>query len=98
MQHEIRPNAEGVFPRLVNGPHRLALGNGTAYDILVFKTNGVLYLGIEGVGCYHFALPPDVAYVAEKFRLDRVMGDAMNLTDFVWDQIAPGAPRQGRYS
>lgn len=97
MKQEIRPK-DGVFPKLMNGAHRLALGNGTAYDIVRFKSGGTLYLGIEGVGCYHFALCPDAGYVAEKYRLEQVMGDAMNLADFICDQLTKTpAARQGKY-
>jgi hypothetical protein len=98
MRFLVRPNLNGVFPRVINGPSQLALGNGTQYNILVYRTGGKLHLGVEGKGCYGFGLSVDASYVAEKFRLEQTMGDAANLADFINDQIAESArPRQGHY-
>lgn len=100
MKSMIRPNAAGVFPRVVNGPHELCLGNSTAYQILVFKNNGMLHLGVEGKGCWHFTFATHASYVAEKFGLGHTMGDAVNLADFIGDQLTsePVMPRQGTYA
>jgi hypothetical protein len=93
----IRPNAQGVFPRVINGPHQLALGNMTQFSILVYRSNGTLHLGIEGKGCYCFGIAADKAYVAEKLGLT-FTGDAANVADFINDQLTKmPAPRQGQY-
>jgi hypothetical protein len=96
----IRPNKQGVFPRLSNGVHDVALGNGTQFRIVLHKTGYVVTVGIVTRGCYEFACRADAGYVADKLFLAPFDGDAANIADLINDQMyEPGSiERQGHYS
>ena len=96
----IRPNKEGSFPKLKDGIHDLALGNGTQFRIVISYPRGChLYVGIVGKGCYNFRLPAHPGYVMDKLKLAPFKGDAANLCDFINDQLDWPAERarQGNY-
>lgn len=96
----IRPNQQGVFPRVTNGVHEIALGNGTQHRILVHAAHGILAIGIMGKGCYEFGHTAHPAYVMEKLGLHPYEGDANHVADFINDQIyQPGfIGRHGAYA
>lgn len=94
----IRPNKQGIWPRLMSGIYSLALGNGTQFEAMLLTENGVA-LGLYGRGCYGFCIQADAGYVASKLGLTHYIGDAANIADFINDQLfEPGSvKRQGRY-
>lgn len=102
----IRPNKQGIWPRLMPGIYSLALGNGTQFEAAVLFNQDTLAeghelaLGLFGRGCYAFAIRADAGYVACKLGLTHYIGDAANVADFINDQLfEPGSvKRQGRYS
>lgn len=96
----IRPNHQGLFPRLGLGVHDVALGNGTQFRIgIVPSFAGSIMVGVIGRGCYEFTHHVHASYVAEKLNL--MDGDAANMADFINDnlyqQSAYVSKRQGHY-
>jgi len=104
VNNPVRPGKESGFPVLLRdykSSHwygQVALGNGTQFAIALMFVEGRLIVGIEGYGCYGFAIQVGDTYVAEKLRI--MLGDAMNVADLINTQIngKPLSKRQGRYS
>ncbi len=86
----VKSLANGSFPVVpVNTLIRLALGNGTALDVIVSPQSegtvfSVLSSGKTG-GSYSFNFTPNWAYVAEKLRL--LEGDAICFVRFIAAQL-----------
>lgn len=93
----IRPNKQGVFPRVERGTHSVCLGNMTMYQIVLSRNEDGLVIGIVGRGCNSFGYTPDWQDVREMLAL--MAGDAGNVSDFIADQLTePGSiERQGTY-
>ncbi len=87
----VSPLGNGSFPVVpVNTLCRVALGNGTALDVIVTPTSqghcfSVLSCGRSG-GAYVFNFAPSYAYVGEKLRL--LDGDAICFARFIAAQLA----------
>jgi hypothetical protein len=102
---ERKPNKIGCFPALPDGAHRIALGNGHAFNVnlerRVEADRMVIWLGVEGIGYWGFGRNEYVSkgYVREKMK-PLSGGDAGNLADFLNDQVLTvedTADRQGQY-
>ncbi len=93
-----RPDMGGNFPRLENGVHDVALGNGTLLEMLVFKSRGVLNLGVFGHGCYKFSSFVSAGFASEKLFSGGGLADAAHVADFIncQLQVFDGEP-QGKY-
>ncbi len=95
----IRPNSKGRFPKVGNGIHDLALGNGTRFDVVTFhQPDGPIAFGVVGKGCYLFDSRPNPGYLAEKFNRLLLAGDAANLADFIGDQLDDDQEPYGNYN
>ena len=86
----IRPTDPGVFPKLEDGVHSVALGNMTQWYIALNRHNGGVYVGVGGGCCYVFIVPPTWEHVAEKLKAGEA--DAGNMADFIACQL--GDPRR----
>jgi len=100
--NEVKPNKLGCFPVLPDGHHRVALGQGNAYNVFLSRQQQegqkVLWVGVESVGFYGFGRNDFTheSYVAEKLK----GVPPANFADFINDQVLPvenTAERQGRY-
>lgn len=98
MKETIRPNIKGVFAKVSDGLHTVALGNGTQFEIGVMKVGAGILFSIVGKGCYAFdRAGHDWGYVGSKFDFKGCDGDARNFADFVSSQFTHEFKAQGEY-
>lgn len=102
MRTLIRPNPQGVFPRIKPGVvHDVALGNSSMFPIVVITDDGFgsMFVAVERHGAYCFSTQAHAGYVSEKLKIKHE-GDAENIANFINDQMfEPGeVERQGRYA
>ncbi len=98
----IRPNRDGVFPRLLTKQIQkvyteVAIGNGTQYKIALLTTLNGVFVGINDRGAAEFTGYVIWEYVKEKLAL-KWNSDARHVADFVNDQLGFKQPRQGAYN
>lgn len=99
----VRPNAAGAFPRLADGAHSVALGNGRQYEVVIVRGRTIkrqlgefpTLVAVIGKGAYWFSQFLHGSYACEKLGIPR--DDADNLADFINDQLSINAARQGKY-
>ena len=94
---DIRPSAEGLFPKLDTGVHGVALANGSRFDIGIIHCDDGVFIAVERHGAYRFTNHAVPSYVGSK--LDLMEGDAENMADLINDQIgaAISGERYGEY-
>lgn len=99
----IRPSTKLTFPRLPDGLHSVALGNGSRFDIgKLTMPDGTILIAVVDYGAYTFGHYATAGYVAEKLGFRGLEGDAANLADLINDQLPEPSrlalKRQGYYS
>jgi len=92
----IRPTPQGRFPKLADGIHSLALGNGTQFEVLLADDKfGTIVLGVFGYGLWRFTRSACPSYIVERLKVCR--SDAGNLCDFLRDQFGSDMRNYGSY-
>jgi len=84
------------FPQFRDGRHRVNLGNGSLYDIVVHLDKECVTVGVCGRGCAGFPSPPNWHMVNESLGLNSE-SDARHFADMIADQFEFGYDRQGIY-
>ncbi len=93
---DIRPNKNGIFPKLEPGLHGVAIGNGSRFDIGIIHSDGDIFVAIERHGAYRFGHHVHPSYVWQKLNV--IEGDAENIADLINDQLGCGVVgRYGKY-